>query len=240
MIRIIPSISIYQGKCVKVPPGDFEHPVVYGDSPVEVAQIFEEHGIRRIHLVDLDGAKKGSVVNYGMVRMIAGYTNLTVDFAGGIQTEEDVRLAFANGAVSVAAASVAASNRELFLSWLNTYGRERIVLTADTRKGKIVTDGWRRSTDIDLFELIGYYYERGIKYVKCTDVGRDGTLEGPAIELYKQILVDFPDICLMASGGVRSVNDIDSLADAGVYGVIFGKAYYEGKIKLDDLRNYLD
>ena len=240
MIRIIPSISIYQGKCVKVPPGNFDHPVVYGDSPMEVAQIFEEHGIRRVHLVDLDGAKKGSVVNYGMVRMISGYTNLAVDFTGGVKTEEDARLSFLNGALSIAAASVAVNNREQFLSWMKKYGYERIVLTADIHKGKVVTDGWQCRTNIDLFELIGYYYERGIKYVKCTDVGRDGTMEGPSIKLYKQILADFPGICLMASGGVRSVADIEKLAVAGAYGVIFGKAYYEGKIRLEDLRDYLD
>jgi len=239
MIQIIPSISLYQGKCVKVPPGDFENPIIYGDSPMEVAQLFEDYGIRRIHLIDLDGAKKGSVVNYSVLRMIAGYTNLAVDFTGGIHSDEDVQLSFQSGASYIAAASVAATNRELFSAWMRTYGRDRIVLTADAIEGKIVTDGWRRSTTIDLFELIAWYYERGIKYVKCTDVGRDGTMEGPAIELYKQILSDFPDICLIASGGVRSVADIDSLAVAGVYGVIFGKAYYEGKIRLEDLRDYL-
>jgi len=239
MIQIIPSISIYQGKCVKVPPGDFENPVIYGDSPIEVAQLFEEHGIRKIHLVDLDGAKKGSVVNFSVLRMIAGYTSLSVDFSGGIHTDEDVQLALENGATYIAAASVAAINQDIFASWIKTYGRERIVLTADSLNGKIITDGWRHSTAIDLFSLIAYYYERGIKYIKCTDVGRDGTMEGPALDLYKQILTDFPDICLMASGGVRSVADIDNLATIGVYGVIFGKAYYEGRIKLEDLRHYL-
>ncbi len=239
MIQIIPAISVYQGKCVKVPPGDFEHPVIYGDSPVEVAQTFEEYGIRRIHLVDLDGAKKGSVVNFSVLRMIAGYTSLSVDFSGGIQTSEDVQLAIQNGATYVAAASVAVVNRPEFSSWIDTYGRDRIVLTADSMNGKIVTGGWQQTTEIDLLELIRYYYDKGIKYVKCTDVGRDGTMEGPAIDLYKQILAEFPDICLLASGGVRSVSDIDKLAVAGVYGVIFGKAYYEGKIKLEDLRHYM-
>lgn len=239
MIQIIPAISIYQGKCVKMPPGDFEHPIIYGDSPVEVAQEFEQHGIRRVHLVDLDGARKGSVVNFSVLRMIAGYTSLSIDFSGGIHTSEDVQLAIQNGATYVAAASVAVVNRKEFSSWIETYGKDRIVLTADAMNGKIVTGGWQQNTQIDLFEQIAYYHNLGIKYVKCTDVGRDGTMEGPAIELYKQILSEFPDICLLASGGVRSVSDIDKLAVAGVYGVIFGKAYYEGKIKLEDLRHYL-
>lgn len=239
MIQIIPAISIYQGKCVKVPPGDFENPIIYGDSPVDVAQLFEEHGIRRVHLVDLDGAKKGTVVNFSVLRMISGYTSLSIDFSGGIHTSEDVQLSLQNGATYVAAASIAVTDRKEFSSWIDTYGKDRIILTADSRNGKIITDGWRQSTQIDLFELIGYYHSLGIKYVKCTDVGRDGTMEGPAIDLYKQLLEEFPDLCLLASGGVRSVTDIDKLAVAGVYGVIFGKAYYEGKIKLSDLRHYL-
>jgi phosphoribosylformimino-5-aminoimidazole carboxamide ribotide isomerase len=239
MIQIIPSISIYNGKCVKVPPGDFEHAVVYGDSPLDVAQTFEDHGIRRIHLIDLDGAKKGRVVNYNILQMIAGYTNLDIDFSGGIHTDSDVRTAFECGAKYITAASVAATERGFFSSWLISYGRERIVMAADARAGKIITGGWRQKTDIDLMELVGYYYERGIKYVKCTDVGRDGQLQGPATDLYEQILAAYPDICLLASGGVRSVEDIRKLDEMGVYGVMFGKAYYEGQIDLDDLRPFL-
>jgi phosphoribosylformimino-5-aminoimidazole carboxamide ribotide isomerase len=240
MIQIIPSIAIYQGKCVKVPPGDFEHPVVYGDSPIEVAQTLEDHGIKRVHLIDLDGAKQGGVVNYNALKMMTGYTDLSIDFSGGIQTDSDVRLAFESGAKFITSATIAAKERTFFAGWLVTYGRERVVLAADSKKGKIVTGGWMRETEIDLMELIGYYYERGIKYVKCTDVNRDGTLEGPAIELYKQILQEYPELCLLASGGVRSVADIDKLAEIGVYGVLFGKAYYEGKIDLKDLRQYLE
>ena len=239
MIEIIPSISVYQGKCVKVRPGDFENPVIYCDSPMEVAQAFEDNGIRRIHLVDLDGAKKGSVVNHEVLRMIAGYTSLAIDFTGGIHTEADAQTAFENGASFVTAASVAATNRELFVAWIGCFGREKIVLAADTLAGRIVTDGWRKSTDIGLFEQIAFYYEKGIKYVKCTDVGRDGTLEGPSIGLYQQILADFPGICLLASGGVRNTADIHRLAEIGVFGVMFGKAYYEGRIKLKELREYL-
>ncbi len=239
MIQIIPSISIYQGKCVKVPPGDFENPIIYGDSPIEVAQLFEDHGMRRIHLIDLDGAKKGTVVNYQVLQMITGYTNLTIDFTGGILTNEDVRLSFANGARYITAGSVAVTARETFLSWIQTYGHERIILAADTKNGSIITHGWRRNTEIKVLDFIADYYAHGIRYIKCTDVSRDGTMEGPALHLYKQIMQEFPDICLFASGGVRSVKDIDELAKIGVYGVIFGKAYYEGKIKLSDLQPYL-
>lgn len=239
MIEIIPSISVYQGKCVKVPPGDFDNPVIYCDSPLEVAQAFEDGGIRRVHLVDLDGAKKGSVVNHEVLRMIAGYTSLAIDFTGGIHTEADARTAFDNGAAFVTAASVAATDRERFSAWIGHFGREKVVLAADTLNGKIVTDGWRTSTDIGLRDQVAFYHQKSIKYVKCTDVGRDGTLEGPSIELYEQILTDFPDICLLASGGVRNTADIRRLAEIGVFGVMFGKAYYEGKIKLKDLRDYL-
>lgn len=239
MIQIIPSISIYQGKCVKVPPGDFENPIIYGDSPVEVAQAFEDHGIRRIHLIDLDGAKKGSVVNQNVLQMIAGYTRLAVDFTGGIHTASDVEVAFGSGAMYVTAASVAVTDREQFSEWITGYGREKIILAADAINGKIITDGWRRNTEVDLLELIGFYHAKGIKYVKCTDVNRDGKMQGPAIQMYKRILESFPDICLLASGGVRTIDDIEQLAVAGVYGVIFGKAYYEGKIKLEDLRAYI-
>jgi phosphoribosylformimino-5-aminoimidazole carboxamide ribotide isomerase len=238
MIQIIPSISIFNGKCVKVPPGDFEHPIEYGDSPLDVAQTFADHGIERLHLIDLDGARKGKVVNYEILQMIAAYTDLHVDFAGGIQTDSDIRTAFVCGAKFVTSASVAATERAFFASWLISYGRERIVLAADTKNGKIITGGWQRNTDIDLMELIDYYYERGIKYVKCTDVSLDGQLQGPAIPLYKQILAKYPDIKLLASGGVRSVADIEKLAEIGVYGVMFGKAYYEGLINLKDLEKF--
>ncbi len=239
MIQLIPSISIYNGKCVKVPPGDFEHAVFYGESPIEVAQTFEDHGIKRVHLIDLDGARKGRVVNYDILRMITGYTDLAVDFAGGVQTDSDIRTAFEYGAKTIISASIAVKERRFFTAWLVSYGREHIILAADARKGSILTDGWQRDTGVDIMELIGYYYERGVKYVKCTDVERDGRQQGPAFELYKQILMDFPDISLIASGGVSSVEDIDKLAEMGVYAVMFGKAYYEGNIDLKDLKVFL-
>ncbi len=239
MIQIIPSISIYKGKCVKVAPGDFDHPVVYDASPIELAQTFEDHGIKRVHLIDLDGARKGSVVNYNILRMIAAYTNLEVDFTGGVYTDSDIRIAFENGAKYVTAASVAATERNFFSSWIVSYGRQKIVLAADTQDRKVMTKGWRKNTGIDLMEHIEYYVNRGIKYVKCTDISRDGTMMGPSFELYQDILNAFPDIYLMASGGISSIQDIIKLDEIGVHGAMFGKAYYEGKIDLKELEKVL-
>jgi phosphoribosylformimino-5-aminoimidazole carboxamide ribotide isomerase len=236
MIQIIPSISIYQGKCVKVAPGNFEHPIIYKEDPIELAQAFEHHGIKRMHLIDLDGVLQRRVINYPILRMMSAYTSLEIDFTGGMYTDSDVRTAFENGAKYVTAASVAATERNFFTSWIVSYGREKIVLGADTQDGKIMTRGWRKNTGIDLMEHIGYYYERGIKYVKCTDVSRDGTLQGPNIDLYRQILESFPDIFLLASGGVRSLEDIEHLQEIGVHGVIFGKALHEGNIRLEELK----
>jgi phosphoribosylformimino-5-aminoimidazole carboxamide ribotide isomerase len=239
MIQIIPSISIYNGKCVKVAPGDFEHPEIYDVNPIELAQTFEDHGIKRVQLIDLDGSKKGRVVNYNILRMIASYTNLEIDFTGGIQTDSDVRIAFENGAKYITAGTVAATERKFFSSWIVSYGREKIVLAADAQNGKIMTRGWQKITGIDLMELIGYYADRGVKYIKCTDVSRDGTLEGPSFDLYKKILSTYPDIYLIASGGVSSLDDIIKLEEMGVHGVMFGKAYYEGKIDLKDLERLI-
>jgi phosphoribosylformimino-5-aminoimidazole carboxamide ribotide isomerase len=239
MIEIIPSIAIYNGKCVHMAPGDFENPVVYDADPIELAQTFENHGIKRIQLIDLDGAQKGRVVNHSILRMVASYTNLAIDFSGGIYTDSDVRIAFENGAKYITAASVAANERNFFSSWIISYGREKIALAADTQEGKIMTSGWQRNTNIDLIEHIEYYANRGIKYVKCTDITRHGTSKGPSFNLYRQILERFPDIYLMASGGVSSVEDIIKLEEMGVHAVMFSTAYYEGKIDLKDLEKIM-
>jgi phosphoribosylformimino-5-aminoimidazole carboxamide ribotide isomerase len=236
MIEIIPSLSIYQGKCVKVAPGDFDHLTVYGNDPLEVAQEFEDQGIKRISLIDLDGAKAGEAVNYDILEMLARYTDLSIDFSGGINSEDDVRTAFECGAKHIAAASIAARNPEVFASWVVSYGRERIILVADAKEGKVITGGWIHKTEIDLMTHIEYFYERGIKYVKCTDVSRDGSLSGPSIDLYQRIMAAYPEIQLIASGGVSSVQDIISLQEIGVYGVMFGRAYYEKKINLQALQ----
>jgi phosphoribosylformimino-5-aminoimidazole carboxamide ribotide isomerase len=239
MIQIIPTIAIYKGKCVKMAPGDFENPEVYDVDPIGLAQSFEDHGIKRIQLIDLDGAKRGKVVNYNILRMIANYTSLAVDFTGGIYTDSDVRTCFENGARYVTAASVAATERSFFASWIVSYGREKIVLGADAKDGKIMTKGWQKNTNIDVMELIGYYVDRGVKYVKCTDVSLHGQMGGPAFDLYKEILEKYPEIYLLASGGVRSMDDIVKLEEIGVQGVMFSTAYYEGKIDLKDLEKLI-
>lgn len=236
MIQIIPSISVYQGKCVKIARGDFENPVFYDENPVELAQALEENGIKRMHLIDLDGAKKGRVVNYPILQMMAAYTDMEIDFSGGISTDSDVRTAFEYGAKYITAASVAAIERHFFSSWIVSYGREKVILAADTLNGKIMARGWQKNTGIDLMEHIGFYYERGIKYVKCTDVSRDGTMKGPDLDLYSSILEKFPNIHLLACGSVGTIEDIEKLQEIGVKGVMIGRALYEGKIKLEELR----
>lgn len=239
MIQIIPSIWIREGRCVRVKQGDFSKEEVYEESPLDLARKFEDHGIKIIHLVDLDGARRGSPVNYHTLENIAGHTSLKIDFAGGVNTDGDISKAFEYGAKYVTAATVAVKNPEQFSSWIISYGRERLTLGADALNGRIAIRGWQKKTPIDLFKHIDYFYSRGLKYVKTTDISKDGQLEGPSFELYEEIIRRFPDIQLLASGGVRSTEDIDRLHELGVYSVIFGKALMEEKIKLSDLKKYL-
>lgn len=239
MIQIVPSISVINGKCTRLLQGDFTHETVYNTSPLDVAKKFEDHGIKQIHLVDLDGARRGSPVNYGVLEIIAGHTNLKIDFTGGINTDGDISKAYEYGASYITASSVAVTRKEHFASWIISYGRENITLGADALDRMIHFRGWQKKTSIDLFEHIDYFYSRGLKYVKVTDISREGTLQGPAYELYKEIIEHFPGICLLASGGVRSVDDIERLQEIGAWGVIFGKAFYENKIKLEDLKGFL-
>ena len=239
MIRIIPSISILNGKLTRLKQGDYTNEKVYDHNPVDVAKKFEDYGIQKIHLIDLDGAKRGSAVNYHVLEAIAGYTKLEIDFAGGITTDGDISKAYEYGATSITAASVAADNKKLFASWLLSYGRDKIILGADALNHKIAIKGWQKGTEIDLFEHIDYYYMRGLKCVKTTDIAKDGVLEGPSFKLYQEILDRFPEIDVIASGGVRSVDDIKKLDEIGVGGVIFGRAYYEGNLTLDDLKELL-
>ncbi|ELR72843.1 Phosphoribosylformimino-5-aminoimidazole carboxamide ribotide isomerase [Fulvivirga imtechensis AK7] len=239
MIQIIPSIVINGGKVIKLQQGDFSKEKVYDQSPVDLAKNFEDHGIEVVHLVDLDGARRGQPVNYHILEAIAGHTNLKVDFTGGIHTDGDISKAYEYGASYITAASIAVSRKELFSSWIISYGREKITLGADAINGKIAIRGWQKSTEIDIFEHIDYFYSRGLKYVKTTDVDKDGVMQGPAFDLYKSIQDKFPDICVLASGGVRNVDDIKRLNDMGVFAVIFGRAYYEGRIKLKELEEFL-
>lgn len=236
---LVPSISISKGKITRVAQGDFESGKTYDDSPIDLAKKFEDHGINRIHLIDLDGAKKGSPVNYHILEMIAGYTNLKINFSGGIHTDGDMLKSFEYGAESITSATIAVYNKDLFTSWIMSYGREKIALGADSLDGLIRIGGWQKGTKIDIFEHIDYFYSRGLKYLKTTDISKEGVMEGPSFNLYKQIVKRFPGICVFASGGIRNTEDIEQLYDIGVYGVIFGKAFYEGRIKLSDLEKFM-
>jgi phosphoribosylformimino-5-aminoimidazole carboxamide ribotide isomerase len=237
-MELVPSLTILNGRTARLKQGDFESETVYDVSPLDVAKQFEDHGVRRMHIVDLDGAKKGAIVNSPTLELITGYSNLRINFAGGLHTDGDITKAFEYGATSITAATISVYNKELFTSWIQSYGRERIALGADSLQGKIKVGGWQKETEIDLFEHLEYYYERGLKYVKTTDISRDGVLEGPATDLYKELTVRFPGLCVFASGGVRNMDDVYRLEDAGLYGVIFGRAFFEGKIKLQELDKF--
>ncbi len=239
MIQIIPSIAILNGKVIRLQQGDFAREKVYDESPVDLAKNFEDHGIEVIHLVDLDGARRGQPKNYHILEAIAGHTNIKVDFSGGIHTDGDISKAYEYGASYITAASVAATNRELFASWIISYGREKITLGADAREGKIAIRGWVRNTELDIMDHIDYFYSRGLKYVKTTDIEREGVMQGPSFDLYEKIIGQFPDICVLASGGVRNLDDIEKLNDMGVFAVIIGKALYEGHINLKELDKFL-
>ncbi len=235
MIEIIPAIAVMNNKVVKVAQGNFKNVVTYEDAPIDVAQKFQDMGIKRILLIDLDGAKKGVIVNYTTLEMISRYTKLDIDFTGGVTNDGDIRLAFESGAKRIASSRIAANSRELFNQWIVTYGREKIILAADSRGGKITTGDWTATTELDVIDMIGQYQERGILYVKSTDLSKDGQMKGPAIDFYKEILEKHPDIKLIANGGVRSADDIRELEELGVHSVVIGKAMHENLIDLSQL-----
>jgi len=242
MIQVIPSIAIRQGKVVKMRKGDPTSEKEYGENPLDLAKRFEDHGIDVVHLVDLDGAEKGSPVNYHVLEALRGYTSLKIDFTGGICTDGDISKAFEYGADYITAASVSVTDPELFAGWIMSYGREKITLGADVTNintKEILYRGWLRKSNITLFDHLRNFASRGLKYAKSTDVSRDGVLEGPAFSFYEEILAEFPDLCVLASGGVRGVDDIKRLNEMGIFAVIFGKAYYEGILKLSDLEQFL-
>lgn len=242
MIQIIPSIAIRKGKVVKMRKGDPSSEKAYDENPLDLAKRFEDHGIEVIHLVDLDGAEKGSPVNWHVLEALVGYTNLKVDFTGGISTDGDISKAYEYGAAYITAASIAVTDPELFASWIISYGREKMTLGADVvdmKSKELLYRGWRSKSHVTLFEHLEYFYTRGLKYVKSTDVSRDGVLEGPAFDFYQEIIDAFPEISVLASGGVRNVDDIKRLNDMGIFAVIFGKAYYEGFLSLKDLEQFL-
>ena len=235
MIELIPAIDIIDGQCVRLTKGDYDQKTVYRDSPAEVAKEFEQKGFKRLHIVDLDGAKSKHIVNDEVLRRITTETNLTVDFGGGIKTDEDIEKAFSAGAAMVTVGSIAVTQPELFIGWLEKYGADRMILGADVRNGKISINGWKEDSAEDLLPFLRKYIDAGVKTVLCTEISKDGTLQGPAIELYKEVMTAYPTLHLIASGGVSSIDDIKALDRAGIPAVVFGKAIYEGKINLNEL-----
>ena len=234
MIELIPAIDIINGQCVRLTKGDYDQKTVYG-KPLDMALEFERIGYKRLHVVDLDGAKSKHIVNDAVLREITSSTNLVVDFGGGIKTNEDIEKAFAAGASMVTIGSIAVTNPDLFLGWLEQYGTDRMILGADVRHGKISINGWKEDSAEDLLPFLKKYVDAGVRNVLCTEISKDGTLAGPAIELYQEIMDAYPQLHLIASGGVSSLNDIIALNAAGIPAVVFGKAIYEGKINLKEL-----
>ncbi len=235
MIEIIPAIDIIEGKCVRLSQGDYAQKKVYNENPLEVAKAFEAVGIRRLHLVDLDGAKAQHIVNYKVLEVIASGTSLTVDFGGGLKSDDDLRIAFESGAAMVTGGSIAVKKPEVFLSWVEKYGAERIILGADVKDEKIAVGGWTETTSVDLLPFVSNFMGKGVNKVICTDISKDGMLKGPSVALYEKMLAELPSIYLIASGGVSSMADIERLAEAKVPAVITGKAIYEGRIQMADL-----
>ena len=237
MIELIPAIDIINGQCVRLTKGDYDQKTVYGE-PLDMALEFERIGYKRLHVVDLDGAKSKHIVNDGVLRGITARTNLTVDFGGGIKTDEDIEKAFSAGASMVTVGSIAVTQPELFMGWLEKYGAERMILGADVRNGKISINGWKEDSSEDLLPFLRKYIDAGVKNVLCTEISKDGTLAGPAIELYQEVMNAYPELHLIASGGVSSMEDILALETAGIPAVVFGKAIYEGRIDLRQLIMY--
>lgn len=235
MIELIPAIDIIDGKCVRLTKGDYDTKKVYNEDPVSVAKEFEQYGIKRLHVVDLDGARSKHVINDSVLQRITRETHLVVDFGGGIKTDEDIQKAFDAGASMVTIGSIAVTDPERSFEWLDKYGAERIVLGADVRNGRISINGWKEDSTEELIPFLKKYLDKGIRNVLCTEISKDGMLQGPAIELYKQVMEAYPTCHLIASGGVSCINDIRALDEAGIPAVVFGKAIYEGRIKLSEL-----
>lgn len=235
MIELIPAIDIIDGKCVRLTKGDYDTKKIYNEDPVSVAKEFEAHGIRRLHVVDLDGARSKHIVNDKVLQRIARETNLVIDFGGGIKTDEDVARAFEAGAHMITIGSIAVTDPERSMEWLHKYGPDHIVLGADVRNGRVSINGWKEDSQEELIPFLDRYLSEGMRNVLCTDISKDGMLQGPAIALYREVMEHYPECHLIASGGVSSMDDIRALEAAGIPAVVFGKAIYEGKIKLEEL-----
>lgn len=238
-IEIIPAIDLIEGKCVRLSQGDYNQKTVYNENPLEVAQMFEDAGISRLHLVDLDGAKAQHIVNYKVLETIATKTNLVIDFGGGLKADKDLEIAFNSGATMVTGGSIAVKQKETFLIWLEKYGSEKIILGADAKDGKIAVSGWLESTELPVIGFIKEYHRQGISKVISTDISRDGMLSGPAFDLYEQIMKELPKVEIIASGGIASMDDILKLDEMGVPGVITGKAIYENRITLKEIERFI-
>lgn len=238
-IEIVPAIDIIDGKCVRLSQGDYERKTVYNEDPLEVARMFEDAGIRRLHLVDLDGARANHIINYKVLEQIATKTDLVIDFGGGLKSDNDLEIAFNSGADMVTGGSIAVKEPETFLRWLEKYGSEKIILGADAKEGKIAVSGWTETTELTVIEFIAGFHTKGVYRVISTDIARDGMLTGPAFNLYAEIMETLPDVEVTASGGIASMSDIHKLAEMGVPAVITGKAIYEEKISLEEIEGYI-
>ena len=235
---IIPAIDIIEGKCVRLTQGDYAQKKIYNENPLEIAKQFEDAGLQRLHLVDLDGAKAGRIINYKILETLSSKTNLHIDFGGGLKSDDDLKVAFECGAQQVTGGTIAVKNRETFLNWINTFGAEKIILGADVKDEKLAVGGWIETSDIWLKDFLQDYVNQGIKYCICTDISKDGLLRGSSNELYERLLSDFKDLQLIASGGVTDMSDLEKLKEIGCFGAIIGKAIYEGRISLKDLEKF--
>jgi len=238
-MRIIPAIDIINGQCVRLTKGDYDTKKVYNEDPLEVAKSFEDAGIEFLHVVDLDGAKASHIVNYKVLESIAGKTNLKIDFGGGLKSDNDLRIAFDSGANQITGGSIAVKNPKVFETWIAKYGSDKIILGADCNNEKIAISGWQEESDLEVIQFIRDYQTKGVSYVICTDISKDGMLEGPSFDLYKRILNDVKGIKLIASGGISKFSELPQLAEMGCEGVIVGKAIYENRISLKELEQFI-
>ena len=237
-MHIIPAIDLIDGKCVRLSQGDYERKTVYNEDPVAVAREFDAAGLQKIHVVDLDGARGGGIVNHRILEKITAATSLEVDWGGGMKSDEDLHIAFESGAHQVTGGTIAVKQPEVFMGWIERYGAEKIILGSDSKDGRIAVAGWEESSEREVYDFITEYVNKGLRYTICTDVAKDGMLGGTSVTMYERILAENPTLHLIASGGVASTDDLRAVRDIGCYGVIVGKAFYEGRIRLDELVNF--
>lgn len=238
-MRIIPAIDIINGKCVRLSKGDYATQKIYNENPLEVAKMFQDHGVKYLHLVDLDGAKASHIVNHKVLEIIASSTNLSIDFGGGLKSDEDLKIAFESGANQITGGSIAVKNPDTFKRWLQKFGSDKIILGADALDEKVAVSGWLEESDKELIPFIQSYQKEGVSYVICTDISKDGMLQGPSFELYQKIIATVPNIKLIASGGISTYDELPKLAEMGCEGTIVGKAIYEHKISMKQIENYI-